>query len=327
MRQREFATLYLVQKISFGGKEYVRASEIAKKFRYTQDYVGQLCRSKKVDARLVGRNWYVVPESVIEYRKTKHKTQKLAAKKPAPPVSVVERRKKPAKQVEPVARAKTIKFTRGYAAGSVSQVPVTYSPDDSVLVPVLEVTTEQVSQRKPTAVVKIEAQPATTVPVTSNKPKETKFSSDKLPEISLSGKLKVTEGAHEEVAQEPPEPPETKMEDVTLSKQKTQQNAAVATEKTPIATDKPAELTFSDRLKQKQAKTDLKIPSFTPETVVKKQKKSARSWDLVILLAAVALVLSILILSAGSEVVVSDDGDQNGFNFDLRNVHQVAEIF
>lgn len=52
------------QSIFFDGKEYIsskRASQISK---YTKDYVGQLCRGNKIDARLVGRNWYVNLESL-----------------------------------------------------------------------------------------------------------------------------------------------------------------------------------------------------------------------------------------------------------------------
>ncbi|KKT75025.1 MAG: hypothetical protein UW71_C0009G0015, partial [Parcubacteria group bacterium GW2011_GWB1_44_7] len=38
-------------------------------FGYTQDYVGQLCRSEKVDARRIGRTWYVCEKSILEHKK------------------------------------------------------------------------------------------------------------------------------------------------------------------------------------------------------------------------------------------------------------------
>lgn len=60
--------------ISIGGKKYVKATDIARELGYTRDYVGQLCRGKKVDSHLVGRSWYVSENSIREYRQTRYKT-------------------------------------------------------------------------------------------------------------------------------------------------------------------------------------------------------------------------------------------------------------
>ena len=38
-------------------------------FGYTQDYIGQLCRGEKIDARRIGRTWYVCEKSILEHRK------------------------------------------------------------------------------------------------------------------------------------------------------------------------------------------------------------------------------------------------------------------
>jgi len=46
------------------GVTYTKAGTLAKKFRYTTDYIGQLCRAEKVDAQLVGRSWYVSEDSL-----------------------------------------------------------------------------------------------------------------------------------------------------------------------------------------------------------------------------------------------------------------------
>lgn len=46
---------------------YTKASILAKKFRYTTDYIGQLCRTEKVTAQLVGRSWYVSEDSLENY--------------------------------------------------------------------------------------------------------------------------------------------------------------------------------------------------------------------------------------------------------------------
>lgn len=100
-----------MNKIIFNGKEYVRVSVAAKKFRYTQDYVGQLCRDKKVSARRVGRVWFVDLDSVSEYRKNKHQTQKesVATSKV---VSKKTPRSRATKAVEPVLRSKTARLSQ-----------------------------------------------------------------------------------------------------------------------------------------------------------------------------------------------------------------------
>ena len=54
--------------INLHGEKYIsarRASEITK---YTSDYIGQLCRSKKIDAKLIGRSWYVSKKEILKYK-------------------------------------------------------------------------------------------------------------------------------------------------------------------------------------------------------------------------------------------------------------------
>ena len=191
-----------MQKISFGNKEYVKASAIAKRFRYTQDYVGQLCRNKKVDARLVGRTWYVEPDSVAAYRKTKHSTQKSTATKVA--LNTQSKRNPNPKSVAAVPRSKTLKSTQRPATSS-SATPVTYSNDSEVSIPIvskaegtrsLKVTsgsnkkapeTEPTPTKKPTQKIKIKKSGS----------QKTNYSTEKMPEISLSGKLIVKETSNE----------------------------------------------------------------------------------------------------------------------------------
>jgi hypothetical protein len=46
------------------GVTYTKAKEVSKKYHYTTDYLGQLCRAGKIDCQLVGRAWYINTESV-----------------------------------------------------------------------------------------------------------------------------------------------------------------------------------------------------------------------------------------------------------------------
>jgi hypothetical protein len=56
------------ESIVFDGKTYISSKRAAEMVGYTSDYVGQLCRAGKIDAKLVGRNWYVVESSIQAHR-------------------------------------------------------------------------------------------------------------------------------------------------------------------------------------------------------------------------------------------------------------------
>ncbi len=53
----------------FDGEVYIKASELARQYHYTADYLGQLARQNKVKAKLAGRSWYIKEVSLLEYRK------------------------------------------------------------------------------------------------------------------------------------------------------------------------------------------------------------------------------------------------------------------
>jgi hypothetical protein len=53
--------------LSIGGKTYMASSSAAKATGYVPDYIGQLCRSGKVEALRVGRVWFVDVGSLSAY--------------------------------------------------------------------------------------------------------------------------------------------------------------------------------------------------------------------------------------------------------------------
>src|ERR1700761_490911 len=57
-----------MNELTLDGKIYVSSKRAAEMTGYAKDYVGQLCREGRVAARLVGRNWYVLEESIREHR-------------------------------------------------------------------------------------------------------------------------------------------------------------------------------------------------------------------------------------------------------------------
>ncbi len=68
-----------MKSITVDGKDYVKASVIARDLGYTADYVGQLCRGEKVDAQLVGRSWYVHEDSLREHKNGRYRSNKKTA--------------------------------------------------------------------------------------------------------------------------------------------------------------------------------------------------------------------------------------------------------
>lgn len=65
-----------MDEITIGDKVYVSSKRAAQITGYAKDYVGQLCREGRVEARLVGRNWYVLDSAIREHRfgKSEEKT-------------------------------------------------------------------------------------------------------------------------------------------------------------------------------------------------------------------------------------------------------------
>lgn len=54
--------------LTIKGVTYLSSKHAAKVTGYAKDYVGQLCREGRVQAQLVGRNWYVSEQSIREHR-------------------------------------------------------------------------------------------------------------------------------------------------------------------------------------------------------------------------------------------------------------------
>jgi hypothetical protein len=306
-----------VQKISFGNKEYVKASAIAKRFRYTQDYVGQLCRNKKVDARLVGRTWYVEPDSVAAYRKTKHSTQKSTATKVA--LNTQSKRNPNPKSVAAVPRSKTLKSTQRPATSS-SATPVTYSNDSEVSIPIvskaegtrsLKVTSDGGSNKKapetePTPTKK----PTQKIKIKKSGSEKTNFKTEKMPEISLSGKLKVKETSNEIEQKE-------QAEIVAEARKSTQQASHIHSRSAvhTAAVAKPGHATASPTSKRHEKRT---TGNFTPKQV--QAAKPARSsilhsdWFLVAsLVLGVCSALAILSLASLGQISSSTNNSWSLF--------------
>lgn len=55
--------------INIDGKIYISSRRGAEISKYSNDYIGQLCRGGKVSARMMGRTWFVDQESLLDHKK------------------------------------------------------------------------------------------------------------------------------------------------------------------------------------------------------------------------------------------------------------------
>ncbi len=56
-------------ELYFEGKKYISAKRASEITGYNSDYIGQLCRGFKIEARRVGRGWFMGEDSVLEHKK------------------------------------------------------------------------------------------------------------------------------------------------------------------------------------------------------------------------------------------------------------------
>lgn len=69
-----------MEEISVNGEIYVKSLVLAKKYGYTSDYLGQLCRGGDIKCTMVGRTWYVHEQSLLEHKKTRYRSTAAKSK-------------------------------------------------------------------------------------------------------------------------------------------------------------------------------------------------------------------------------------------------------
>lgn len=165
--------------ITINGVEYTRASILGKEFKYTADYIGQLCRGHKVDAQLVGRTWYVNPLSLKSHKKSRYTKSGEVDKTIEYNVEINKSRI----DVVPTLNKNTLKKTRANDnfVKRIDWKPVKYEFDESDLLPDLKNAKKKLN---------IDLAESTTVSVDSVNVNTTMVP-EPLPTVSLSGTLKI----------------------------------------------------------------------------------------------------------------------------------------
>lgn len=186
-----------MESVVLDGTKYVKASLLAKEFKYAPDYIGQLCRNKKVDAQLVGRSWYVNPDSLTSHKKNKYKQYVKKEEDKTESVFLTVRetsdtdsKNKPKRTIVPPAlKSKTAKFSVPVTKfhPHKMKLSVSYEPDDEMLLP--ELHRKRTLPSHPIQVVPAEARQ---MHIAASKATSV-FAATELPEVSLSGSLTVVD--------------------------------------------------------------------------------------------------------------------------------------
>ncbi len=185
-----------MKEITIEGVLYLPATALAKEFRYTTDYIGQLCRSKKVDAQLVGRSWYVNPISLKAHKKNKikkvSKTKEVDDSELEHKIKISRLDVVRPKLAEDVDREIPLKIRANETVGRSSNYikrlnwePAKYEDDDEELLPTVR--KQKITPQK----IEIDLAESTDLAIESTT-KSTYMVAETLPEVSLKGKLKIS---------------------------------------------------------------------------------------------------------------------------------------
>lgn len=196
---------------------FVKASKIAKDYGYTADYIGQLCRSGRVDAQLVGRSWYAALDSLEEHRANRYKKITPSDSEPKAGYEVTlhtnptlknttELTATETKESSQTVKAEPLTFVKKSFYNRVphyTKTPAAYLTDDSDLIP--ETNLSKVPENKPKAGnLSIELAEANPVLVEA-KSDQVSFETTERSPVTFTGSLSVSNLPDEEVVELPNE--------------------------------------------------------------------------------------------------------------------------
>lgn len=116
-----------ISEVTLDGKRYISAKRAAEISEYSNDYIGQLCRSGKIEATRIGRNWYVEEASILGHKNSSQSDVKSDES-----------------TLGDTSESFVYKEPSGNIARSIKQSLAVYSADESPLLPVLkDVNTER----------------------------------------------------------------------------------------------------------------------------------------------------------------------------------------
>ncbi|GEM_PF-915938 len=333
--------------VTLDGVEYVKAAVAAKQFRYTADYIGQLCRGKKVDARLVGRTWFVNIQSIKDHKKARHQ------KPPEPVVKGFESTTTdvvPRKNVRRISVIAPIKAAtrkhiseQGSRTATERRLRVRYELDDENLIPTLHR-----KETKPPRTIHIEHVDAKHLSIGGTR-KTTNFEAEALPDVALSGKLAVLDYPDEDISEgeEIAKDALINTEHLVDEKQNSFILKAISDKRgieadttknkkgikskhlIPEVMNEDVEEVAVSAVPGRITIKNMPVPlSFTP-TMVKQPPRVERVSTIVLISPLIATILSVLcalsLLLASNAITVSDSDYQMKITFSLTNLLELLQ--
>ncbi len=190
-----------METVILDGVTYTKASVLAKRFRYTTDYIGQLCRNNKVNCEMVGRSWYVSEASLLQHKDERYKNFSTS-RDTEKTIKNINKINVVSEKVYPRISKNTLRFSseRLHVEKNVPST-IKYLPDDTSLLPQpIQINkVEVLSESHPKILPQIPNTPVTTTPESEpislkvsidHKPVQKLVFSD-VPSVSLRGSLTV----------------------------------------------------------------------------------------------------------------------------------------
>lgn len=335
-----------MKEITINGVEYKPASALAKEFKYTTDYIGQLCRAKKVDAQLIGRSWYVNPLSLKSHKKARYNPKSNESLRSElrnnikaddedldendenefsheVKINRPEVNREVSRTVEPVIAKATVRMSAEAEKNFAKRMdwkPLRYESDEGALLPTI----------KPIAPVKrLQVDLADSTAITIKKAtKITYLESEALPTVSLSGSIKVT-SLNEDFDEATKAEPEVTLLDIPVFEEAT----LGAINHHALHHSLPVAGKSNNRVKKASfVATSVKTTaSFTP-TLVKSElmedQESFRVLKITLFTTSGVLVASLLMLIFGESVVdATSTTYQSEFGFTTQALTALVSLF
>lgn len=266
-----------MNELTIDGKTYISSKKAAEITGYAKDYVGQLCREGRIEARLVGRNWYVLESSVREHRFGKEAASPLKEEEP-----IVETQKE-----DPVA-----------AAWGES----TYRAEETVFIPTLNQRNE--------AVIAEDIQPKANV-LSDMQTAWLEWFSKKEQSMPASAEEPVASIAPEEVEAEIEE--DVVVEAPEASPSDEEYETVEETEEVPvtlhIASYEPQEVLdlSTARIESEEKETEDEEDDYVEEPIVLQGKRKARNYILLRSILVAVMLIAIAITAIGTGYVTKYD--------------------
>jgi len=303
-----------MKTVTIEGEVYTKASILADKFGYTSDYIGQLCRSNKVEARLVGRAWYVNEYSLGKHKDTRYETLRAnekISKLSSELLLVPEGSKIIVKPTLSKLTKRSILNPENYHWTSRTEIlpESVYSYDDYDLVPEAKNIRPTVELLKPTRI-PVELSDATKVPikVTVKNPYEISFSD--LPEVSLQGRVTI-EDLNEVLNEEEDEDDEKLVSPNSLPLR-------------PLNKMENKSVSSSSQLAHLSTLSP-KSYHFTPNQI--KPPATGRSVSLIPITFMLAFVIALLVITLDTQIVTDGFAVNHHLIFTSASLQQIFTIF